>query len=584
MHQMNTTTRLLVLAAIALCTSLTSSCERRCRTGYFLQGGTCKRGDTGATDAGIAKDAMSAADSSDATAADSSKQSQKTVAVSSAGSSARVTGSEQQTQAGTGAAAGASAPPASSTTQSAAETCATEGASRCSTGAPQGSRQTCVGKVWVQSESCAASETCVMQPDGAKCAQVEQLCVGSDGQAVCDGQGQMLLCNKDGTLKSQEMCMSARLCQAGLASGRCPVCMAGEEHRCQEAALEVCAADGMSFMPLMQCPSAALCSANLGMCSDAVCRPGMFTCEGNMLKKCKDDSSGFDEASAMDCGDGTCDAKGGDCDMCQPGQKTCMGDSVLTCDSTGQKLDASPCSGDMKCTGAGQCVQCKADADCSSLTKNCTVGACQNYKCVAQDAMAGKSCTTSGRPGKCVSGGECECTPQCNKPCGDDGCGHPCPDKCGSKMCVNDACVECTSSSQCDGSADGCKVGMCDRSGNCTTTSAGTDGNGCQTNGMDGTCSGGRCVPTPPPPTTTSAFMACGDDSVCSPTAQTCHASGRYCVPACGDGNSCADGSRWCLEGWCVIRPPCPAGLTSKEIDAYNPPTGKATICVVSGL
>jgi hypothetical protein len=123
----------------------------------------------------------------------------------------------------------------------------------------------------------------------------------------------------------------------------------------------------------MDCTSAALCNKEVGMCTSAVCMPDTFKCQDNVLKKCNADSSGYNDATPMPCGMGTCDAKGGDCNMCEPGQKSCMGDSVVTCDPTGQMLVPASCGSGMKCTGAGQCVQCTADADCSALTKDCKV-------------------------------------------------------------------------------------------------------------------------------------------------------------------------------------------------------------------
>jgi hypothetical protein len=112
----------------------------------------------------------------------------------------------------------------------------------------------------------------------------------------------------------------------------------------------------------------------------------------------------------MPCGEGTCDARGGDCNKCEPGEKACDGDTVLTCNEAGQDYDASRCSGDMRCVGMGQCVACSSDDDCTELTNGCSVGMCgSDNRCVAEEAPARTPCRASnGRPGTCTNG-TCEC-------------------------------------------------------------------------------------------------------------------------------------------------------------------------------
>lgn len=578
-----TTSRLICLIAALAHGHLLMSCKAKCLHGYRMEGTSCKKI---VNDAGVMEDAGNESDatlpendssgSSDA-ALTTERVDSKTDAGSVDNTSAMPDAGQLPKDAGRPA-TGMS----NSASQVEPQACDNNGAMRCSVTAGQRGRQSCQGNVWVPGEPCAVSETCVMDSSGATCTALEQLCVGSNGKPVCDGQGQMLLCNQDGTVRAREMCISSNHCEAGLALGECPACLANEEYRCTGASLELCAADGMSFIAQMECPSAALCNASLGMCSAAVCLPGMFACANNVLTQCKSDSTGFDDATAMSCGVATCDAEGGDCNMCQPGRKSCMGNNAVTCDSTGQRLDTTPCASGMKCIGAGQCVACTEDSDCGSLDSVCKIGACEQYRCVAQNAPRGATCTTNGRPGTCSNNGSCECTPQCNKPCGEDGCGNQCPNTCGSQMCVDDECVECTSSSQCDDSDDGCQVGVCDRNGDCTLSSAGTEGDACRVNNTEGTCSAGRCVPTPPPPPPSENWVTCNSEANCSGSPNTtCHVSAKYCVPPCGSNNTCA-GGRSCLEGWCLIMPSCPEGLSEIEIDAYTE-SGKALICATPG-
>ena len=123
-----------------------------------------------------------------------------------------------------------------------------------------------------------------MQQASAECAAVEELCVGSKRQPVCDLQGTMLLCNDDGTVRSQEMCASAKLCQAGIAIGVCAACLADMEYRCTDKALEVCGSDGMSFTVHQECETAALCNASIGTCTDATCVPNVFNLQSRLTR------------------------------------------------------------------------------------------------------------------------------------------------------------------------------------------------------------------------------------------------------------------------------------------------------------
>jgi hypothetical protein len=287
--------------------------------------------------------------------------------------------------------------------------------------------------VWSPSDPCAEAETCVMQDGSAECAAVEKLCVGSKGQPVCDLQGTLLLCNDDGTVRSQEMCTSAKLCQAGIAAGVCAACLANEEYRCTDKTLELCGDDGMTFTMQQECETAALCKPAVGMCTDATCVPDAFSCIGNTLKVCNADGTGFDESRSMPCGSGTCDATGTDCNMCEPGMKTCMDDSPAVCDETGQSFEPMPCRSGMHCVGAGNCVECESHDQCPDSSDGCQVGRCQGNACSTSDAPDGKACGSSSS----CRGGEC-CTPNCRNKCGGaaDGCGGTCdavcPPRCGN--------------------------------------------------------------------------------------------------------------------------------------------------------
>jgi hypothetical protein len=594
MHRVIPINRLLLVLLFASQVLFFAACKAKCLPGSRLEGGSCKKlgleeaAGMGlpVTAAGVGGDNAARASTANASQSDSGSD-------GSSGSGASPTsGSRQQPANG-----GASTPSSGSANPTESEPCDAEGSTRCAPSAPQGTRETCMGKVWIQSAPCAANETCVVQQGSAECAAVEKLCIGSNGQPVCDGQGTLLLCNEDGTVKSQEMCNSAKLCQAGISVGQCALCAANEEYRCTDKSLELCGSDGMSFAAHTECETAALCNPTLGMCTAAVCMPGAFSCDNNTLKVCNADGTGFDEARSMPCGSGTCDAKGMDCNKCEPGMQMCMGDSAAVCDETGQTFEPMPCGSGMRCVGAGNCVECAANDDCSELTKDCVVGACVQNKCQATNASRGTQCMAGSRPGTCSSG-TCECTKQCNKPCGADGCGGQCPDTCGDRMCVNDACVECTTNAHCSDqtTADGCVVGVCSN-GNCDTMNASRTA--CTTeSGERGTCTNGDCVCTSDcgrdhcamDSCGRSCTFSCGSGEECSSNVcrriertvpgrctvggacpgdnyQICDSTLLYCTTYCP--TDCPTG--WeCVGGLCALLPPCPSGMIVATLSGYQ--------------
>jgi hypothetical protein len=311
------------------------------------------------------------------------------------------------------------------------DTCAADGTLRCAA-AGGATRETCSGGHWSAAADCPSGQICSAPSSGpVACVAISDVCRGSEGSAVCDGQGKLSICNPDGSLGPATQCKSARHCQAGIANKTCATCLANQEHHCEGAALQLCAADGNSFQMQSDCGTAALCNETAGMCTASVCAAGQFSCQGNTLAKCNADGSAF--ATMLACGTSTCDAVGGDCNVCEPGQKTCDTTSpngVLTCNAAGQGNDVTTCSGTMRCAGAGQCVECVADADCGSGKQ------CRNSKCACVPQCTGKQCGSDGCSGSCGScalgttcnsAGTCACAPSCfAKSCGPDGCNGSC--------------------------------------------------------------------------------------------------------------------------------------------------------------
>jgi hypothetical protein len=308
---------------------------------------------------------------------------------------------------------------------------------RCAAGG-SGLRERCIGGYWTASSACATAETCTA---AGVCSAIAELCRGSGGQAVCDGQGALLVCNPDATVASQQLCKGAAHCRAGLASGSCAACIPNEEHHCSGVTLEVCAADGTGFTKVTDCPTAALCNELVGKCTTATCDAGKTACMGDTLTRCNADGTGFTNQTA--CGSGLCDAAGGDCNVCQPGEKSCDQNNVLTCNAEGQRRDSAACPSGGKCVGAGKCVACTADGDCSSMTSGCKVGSCgTDYSCTSKNAPDQVTkCSTASGAGVCQAG---SCVP-----CIGDG---DCANRPGTPICSQNSCVACTNTRGCTSS------------------------------------------------------------------------------------------------------------------------------------
>jgi hypothetical protein len=444
-----------VLAIVASTVVVVTGCDSSsCPKGTTLEGKYCKTsaateptaGDTGQTGAfqtGAGSSGLFP-NSPPATAGVGGNKVGTGAGVGAATGSAAGAGSGTNPPAG-GAGVGSQINGAAGSPGVASEACATEGTTRCKQGGA-GQREKCTGGYWVSGPACAATEAC--SADGS-CKPVAELCRGSAGEAVCDGQGALLICNADSTAGAPQMCKSATHCRAGLASRACAMCIPNQEFMCTGTTLSVCAPDGMSFARMTDCPTAALCNDKVGKCTTAACEPGKTTCMGDMLTKCNMDGTNF---TGTPCGPGMCDSTGGDCNKCQPGAMSCDQGKVLTCDAQGQATSSSPCPNAGKCVGAGKCVACEVDADCSSMTKDCRVGVCSNNTCSTKEApsrtttcsmLLGTGVCSSGTCVGCIDDAQCS-----NKP------GTPACDS------LTHTCIECSSTIGCSTSQT-CSLGAC---------------------------------------------------------------------------------------------------------------------------
>jgi hypothetical protein len=434
--------------------------------------------------------------------------------------------------------------------RSASEGCAPEATLRCSS-AGGGHRERCQAAEWKSTSGCAAAEVCI---ENGVCEPVSKLCLGSAGQAVCDG-AVLHVCNADGTEAAQHTCTNARQCQAGLSTRDCAACPPGE-YRCSGARLELCGPDGKSWGPENTCDTAALCNASAHACTQGACLPNTFMCAGDMLRKCRDDQTGFSDQQA--CSAGTCDAKLGKCLACIPGKKSCDGSRALTCKADGSSQDERACTGTTPycAPGSGECVQCTDQMACKQPTQTCRVASCNLGSGVCEQQMApeGTDCATLT-----LTGGRCNRQGTCVE-CLDD---SHCAGKLARSRCnaLSGLCSECASDAECDRqNFQGCSLlGQCVDVAGCgnrvVDALAGEECDPTAPNWSTETCDPNRC--------TRRIYQSCGVLSGrCS--ADSCSAA-RVCVGSCEDAADCRRLPGYSTEcgdnGQCYL--PCNGGLSA---------------------
>lgn len=414
-------------------------------------------------------------------------------------------------------------------------------------------------------------------------------CRGTTDRAVCDGQT-LHECGAGGVSTSQESCMTAALCQAGLASGVCAVCTPGTFH-CEGTELDVCS-DAGQYMKQEDCATAALCSEAAGMCTPMMCIPSGMSCssDGSTLNTCNSDGSAF--ADQKDCAGKGCNAARKSCNTCSPGEKTCSGTSLMTCAADGQAMTmmactasgecsvaacqsnacaenpkpaGSPCGASNKCDANGKCVACLAPADCTPKG-DCVTPTCSAGKCGSENKPKGTPCGTDGQMA-CNGAGACasKCgngTLDSGEQCDQSASGSAWADACSNCELTKDvyrACGAVGVGDECGGANSGwfCSpVGACTRV--CGNTACPAPGQ-CLTTGPDAVCAipctpGGRPSPAP---------NSCLAKEQCNYYG----AEGQQgFVAMCG----------WISVNPATMMPWCPRELEAEFGGCFNPDTGAA--------
>lgn len=290
------------------------------------------------------------------------------------------------------------------------------------------------------------------------------------------------------------------------------------------------------------------------------CKTDEFRCVGDALETCTADQTHFQPVAT--CKAGLCDAEGKQCDNCVAGDGACEpnGTSYKACDATGQKEQATTCTGATPfCTdkaGKASCVACKVASDCPPSASECSLAACSTEGACGVSAVAkGAPCGAAGAGGSCDGAGACVyCTP------GEKRCTGLVPETCDAKsqwsaaaacsgadpICLAGACVQCTATADCAASTNDCLSATC--ASNKCGYSPQAQGTACGSGSGTGTCNGsGQC-------------------NVCQPGSKTCNgnvplvcgSNGQYSAQtACGGGTpECDPASGSCVQ--CTSLAQCP--------------------------
>ncbi|MCB9787605.1 MAG: hypothetical protein H6744_13065 [Deltaproteobacteria bacterium] len=271
--------------------------------------------------------------------------------------------------------------------------------------------------------------------------------------------------------------------------------------------------------------------------TECVCALDPFCCDVTWDAECAAQASGDCGAGCgigVVCGDGSCDAAGGeDCETCPDDCGACVtcGDGV--CDAAGGE-DCGNCEAD-----CGACVTCGdgvCDAaggeDCGNCEADC--GACVTCGDGVCDAAGGEDCgNCEADCGACASCGDGICGNTPGEAC--DTCPSDCGSCCGDGVCVSTIGEDCSTCEADCGPCATCGDGIC---GN-------TPGEDCDTCAADcgpcPTCGDGICGNTPGEACDTCAADcgACCGDGVCDAAVGEDCAS---CAADCGACATCGDG------------------------------------------
>ncbi|HXS17493.1 MAG TPA: hypothetical protein VN764_09895, partial [Polyangiaceae bacterium] len=318
---------------------------------------------------------------------------------------------------------------------------------------------------------------------------------------------------------SEVTCPSAQLCTLGKAK-ECAVCRPNS-YQCDGQVLKECNEDHTGYVEKATCTNPKEpCSETAGACSAYACSDQQKRCssEGDVLEVCAQDRDKFIELKR--CKSGLCDDAHQECDECVADTARCEDGERVTCDADGQNETKTPCDeATPYCVGAGSCVQCTQKEQCTA--DQCSAPVCESNSCSLVPAHSGEECSV----GYCNAAGSCvQCLDPAQCPVNND---------CYTPTCDGNSCGQTPRGAGLTCESDG--GNFCDGSGSCVECAAPTNcstSNDCYTP----TCDGNSCGQTP-----RGAGLTCESDA------------GNFC-----------DGSGSCVE--CVS-----PGQCSVDNDCYTP-------------
>lgn len=296
-------------------------------------------------------------------------------------------------------------------------------------GVASNARLRCDGEKWVTHEACAADELCDATSDKATCRAIPDECVGrSANESFCDGAYRKT-CAANLLSFDQVECDSPQHCNLGQGT-KCAACLPNS-YQCDDNILKKCNENSTAYEDKKDCTATGQpCSASAGDCTEYFCNPDQKRCtEDDVLEVCNEERSAFVQLDQ--CDEGLCDSENFECDVCEASTAVCTGGQTVACSADGQTLSSNSCEAATPyCIGAGNCVQCTQASHCSA-TNDCYDVICSGNSCVQSPKNSGASCSSSGGS-VCTGSGACvACVAPAN---------CPAVGECYNRTCSNNAC------------------------------------------------------------------------------------------------------------------------------------------------
>lgn len=329
-------------------------------------------------------------------------------------------------------------------------------------------------------------------------------------------------------------------------------CAAGAR-RCDDSNVKVCSADGSHETVAETCSNGQSCS--FGQClpplgepktpelpADSICEAGSKRCQGGDVYLCEKDGRGLTLLAACQVGQ-ACDSELAACvaKVCEPGQVTCDGSRVVTCNDFGSswRSDPTDCATDGKLCVNGNCVTqlCAPNAAycqdgnlflcdnagrsgtllrvCDPQTEHCEGVIAAGVGCRRNECETGQTVCDGNTAKACAADGT---VPATGTDCGVD---HYCADG----QCVLLTCAP--GSTYCETS----DVYFCDARGPPTQIAGCSAGSFCRTvDSEDAICAYAACTPEFPGCQGNQIGTCAGDARSLSVVTEDCAAKGSVCT------------------------------------------------------